>query len=518
VLHCANLAMEYRERFSDDVLIDVVCYRRHGHNEGDEPSFTQPRLYAKIRSRASVKKLYGALAVERGDLLQAAADEIEANIRKELGEALDAAADCGANLEEPIEPEGPWRGFVRERPEKDPETGVPVEILNRVAEGVGTLPDYFRVHPKLQGLLDARRKSVAEDVRLDWAMGEALAFGSLLLEGSRIRLSGQDSSRGTFSHRHAAFVDQDSGEEYVPLDNLGQNQARFEVRDSLLSEAAVLGFEYGYSVADPGTLTLWEAQFGDFANGAQVIIDQFITTAHVKWGRISGLVMLLPHGYEGQGPEHSSARIERYLQTCAEENIQVVNCTTPAQYFHVLRRQMRRQYRAPLVIFTPKSLLRARVATSAVEEFTQGRFQHVVDDAIAIEAPERVERVLLCSGKVYYDLLQERDERFGEDSGRVAVVRVEQLYPWPGEQLSRVIERYGQAERICWVQEEPGNMGPWFFVRERIQEDILPSGSKLAYAGRLPSASTSVGSFRLHRQQQVELVEAAFAGIEIAGD
>ncbi len=517
VLHCANLAMGYRERFSDDVLIDVVCYRRHGHNEGDEPSFTQPRLYAKIRSRASVKKLYGAHAVERGDLLQEAADEIEADIRKDLGEALEVAGAGGANLDESIEPEGPWRGFTRERPKEDPETGVPVEILNRVAEGVGTLPGYFRVHPKLQGLLDARRKSVADDVPLDWAMGEALAFGSLLLEGSRIRLSGQDSSRGTFSHRHAVFVDQDSGEEYTPLDNLGQNQARFEVRDSLLSEAAVLGFEYGYSVADPGTLTLWEAQFGDFANGAQVIIDQFITTAHVKWGRISGLVMLLPHGYEGQGPEHSSARIERYLQTCAEENIQVVNCTTPAQYFHVLRRQMNRQYRAPLVIFTPKSLLRARVATSALADFTRGRFQHVVDDAIAITAPDRVERVLLCSGKVYYDLLKERDERFGEDSGRVALVRLEQLYPWPGEPLSRVIERYGQAERIYWVQEEPGNMGPWFFVREHIQ-DILPPGSKLAYAGRLPSASTSVGSFRLHRQQQIELVEAAFAGIEVAGD
>ena len=513
VLRCAELAMQYRERFGDDVVIDVIGYRRHGHNEGDEPAFTQPRLYAKIRSRPSVRRLFGAVLAEREELEGDAAAEIEVAVRAELDAALEDANVGAVDPAEPHDPQGPWRGFSRVLPRAEVETAVPIEILAKIAEGVGSVPSYFKPHPKLQKLLDMRHKAVVEGSPIDWGMAEALAFGSLLLEGARVRLSGQDTSRGTFSHRHAVLVDQESGEEYTPLNHIAEQQARIDIYDSLLSEAAVLGFEYGYSVADPGTLTLWEAQFGDFANGAQVIIDQFIGSAHVKWGRMSGLVMLLPHGYEGQGPEHSSARIERYLQICAEDSIQVVNCTTPAQYFHVLRRQMRRAYRAPLVIFTPKSLLRLPAAASSLDEFTRGHFQHVIDDDRVARDAQAVRRVLLCSGKVYYDLVNEREQRAKAGESDVAILRLEQLYPWPSTRLGELIGRYPGTERIVWVQEEPANMGAWTFVRERIQ-DLLPEGAKLAYAGRVPSASTAVGSTRLHVLQQTALVEAAFDGLD----
>ena len=336
-----------------------------------------------------------------------------------------------------------------------------------------------------------------------------------MVEGTPVRLSGQDSSRGTFSQRHAVLVDQHTEAEYAPLDHISETQARFEVYDSHLSEAAVLGFEYGYSLADPQTLTLWEAQFGDFANGAQVIIDQFITSAHAKWQRMSGLVMLLPHGYEGQGPEHSSARIERFLQLCAEDDLQVANCTTPAQYFHLLRRQMRRSYRCPLVIFTPKHLLRAPWAVSTVADLAEGAFHEVIDDPTVCD-PHDVKRLVLSSGKVYYDLLAHREEHEGcergESRGEVALVRLEQLYPWPELELARVMERYDRVDRVVWAQEEPANMGPWTFVRERIQDALLPS-ERLAYAGRRPSASPAVGSGRIHREERAALVRAAFEGI-----
>jgi len=513
VLHCADLAMAYRERFGSDVVIDVIGYRRHGHNEGDEPAFTQPRLYSKIRSRPSVRRLFGAVMVERGEVSTEEADQIEAKVRATLETALENASLGAVDPAEPYDPQGPWTGFSRVLPAEDPDTAVPVETLAQIAEGAASVPGYFRPHAKLRGLLDRRRKTIAERTPIDWAMGEIFAFGSLLLEGSRVRLSGQDSSRGTFSHRHAVLVDQDSGEEYTPLDHIAEQQARFEVYDSLLSEAAVLGFEYGYSLADPGTLTLWEAQFGDFANGAQVIIDQFIGSAHVKWGRLSGLVMLLPHGYEGQGPEHSSARIERYLQICAEDSIQVVNCTTPAQFFHVLRRQMCRTYRAPLVIFTPKSLLRLPEATSTIDDFTDSNFQRVIDDELANARKQDVHGVLLCSGKVYYDLAAERAKRFPDNPGSVAILRLEQIYPWPGELLGGLISQYENASRVVWVQEEPANMGAWTFVRERIQ-GLLRASAKLAYAGRAPSASTAAGSTRIHSKQQAALVDAAFEGLE----
>ena len=513
VVYCMRLAMEYRERFGDDVVIDLVCYRRHGHNEGDEPSFTQPRLYGRIRERSSVRTLYQERLISSGVLSAEGAKQIEDKLHQELQEALQTIKSRTPDPDEPYDPRGPWQGYSRNRPDVGPETLLSEQRLGELAEGIGTIPEGFHIHPKLKTLMEARRKVIADHAPIDFGTAEALAFGSLLLEGTPVRLSGQDSSRGTFSHRHAVVVDQEDEEEYAPLDHLSSKQARFEVYDSQLSEAAVLGFEYGYSLADPTSLVLWEAQFGDFVNGAQVIIDQFITSAHVKWWRMSGLVMLLPHGYEGQGPEHSSARIERFLQLCAEDALQVANCTTPAQYFHILRRQMHREYRAPLVLFTPKSLLRLPAATSVVEDFSEGGFQPLIEDAIASQDAQKVERVLLCSGKVYYDVIAEREKRFGDSIGRVAVLRVEELYPWPKDELVASLGRYNSAERVCWVQEEPANMGPWTFVRERIQDLLLPQ-MKIEYAGRVPSASPAVGSLRLHRKQQAAFLEAAFDGMD----
>ncbi|MCZ6464379.1 MAG: hypothetical protein O7A09_08565 [Proteobacteria bacterium] len=379
-------------------------------------------------------------------------------------------------------------------------------------EGLLDFPDDFEPHPKLRVQLEKRRQQLDGD-RIDWALGESLAFGSLIREGMHVRLSGEDSGRGTFSQRHAVLIDHRNGNRLFPFQSLIVDDGDLRVYDSLLSEFAVLGFDYGYSVEYPEALVLWEAQFGDFVNGAQVIIDQFITSAHVKWQRMSGLVMLLPHGYEGQGPEHSSARIERFLQICAEDCLQVANCTTPAQYFHLLRRQMLRGYRAPLVIFTPKSLLRLPAATSPVAEFTDGGFQPVLDDPLTASRPDDVRRVILCSGKVYYDLLAEREGRFGDAAGKVALVRIEELYPWPDELVAETVRSYPRAERVVWVQEEPANMGAWTFVRERIQDALLPD-EKLAYAGRHPSASPATGSTRVHRQEQAALLAHAFDGLD----
>jgi 2-oxoglutarate dehydrogenase E1 component len=512
VVHCVRLAFAYRQRFSEDVVIDLVCYRRHGHNEGDEPSFTQPLLYEKIRALPGLRALYTEQLVRSGVLTRADVEHIEADLSKQLTQALDLIKTRPPSADEQYEVRGPWTGISRARPSEPTPTAVPVERLARIAEGISAVPPGFQLHKKLQPLLDRRRKVVADGGPIDWALAEALAFGSLVSEGTPVRLSGQDCSRGTFSQRHAVVVDQTNGHEYASLDHIAETQARFEVYDSHLSEAAVLGFEYGYSLADPSTLTLWEAQFGDFANGAQVIIDQFIASAHVKWGRMSGLVMLLPHGFEGQGPEHSSARIERYLQLCAEDNLQVANCTTPAQYFHVLRRQMRRNYRAPLVIFTPKSLLRAARAVSTVSELANGGFQPVIDDP-AIRDGAAVESVLVCSGKVVYDLIARREarDRLGEGNARgdVAIVRVEELYPWPDAELAAAFARYAHATRVVWVQEEPANMGPWTFVRERLHA-LIPARAKLSYAGRSASASPAVGSARVHRLELDALLAAAF--------
>jgi len=514
-VHVAKLALEYRQRFGEDVVIDLVCYRRHGHNEGDEPRFTQPLLYDKIKRRPSMRRLYTEHLLEQGVLQPVDVERIEQELNDRLGHALQSIKSQPPAPDEPYDPRGPWTGFSRTDTGVDPETGVPVERLSQVAEALGSVPPGFHVHPKLGDMMEKRRKAVAEDGAIDFALAEALAFGTLLVEGTPVRLSGQDSTRGTFSQRHAVLVDQQTGREYAPLAHISPTQARFDAFDSPLSEAGVLGFEYGYSLADPATLTLWEAQFGDFANGAQVIIDQFITCAHVKWQRISGLVMLLPHGYEGQGPEHSSARPERFLQLCAEDNIQVVNCTTPAQYYHVLRRQMRRQWRAPLVLLTPKSLLRSPAAVSRPAELARGRFLRAIDDAVSAGRPEAVRRVLLCSGKVYYDLL-ERIGQLGEDKGlsrgSVAVIRVEQLYPWPAVELARMVQAYEAAEDVFWVQEEPSNMGAWTFVQARL-EDLLRPGQRLGYAGRRASAAPAGGSMRAHRESQAMLLDAALAGL-----
>jgi 2-oxoglutarate dehydrogenase E1 component len=516
VVHCAKLAFSYRQRFGTDAVIDLVCYRRHGHNEGDDPSFTQPLLYEKIRKMKPLRLLYTEQLLRSGVLSQEDVDRIEADLNEQLQQALQVIKTRPPTPDEPYDPRGPWTGFLRTDPGEDPDTAVPVDTLARIAEALATVPQGFEAHHKLRVLLERRRKVVAENGAIDWATGEALAFGSLVLEGTPVRLSGQDSSRGTFNQRHAVLVDQKTAAEYTPLDHIAEAQARFEAYDSHLSEMAVLGFEYGHSLADPTTLTIWEAQFGDFANGAQVIIDQFITSAHVKWQRMSGLVMLLPHGYEGNGPEHSSARLERFLQLCAEDNIQCVNCTTPAQYFHVLRRQMRRRWRSPLVIFTPKSLLRAPRATSRLEEFSGGRFQKVLDDP-AIGDPKGVQRLLLCCGKVYYDLVEHRELRdgvaAGQAAGDVAIVRVEQLYPWPEAELQRIMERYAHVESVFWVQEEPANMGGWSFVRGRIRS-LIPGHTKLSYAGRRASASTATGSPRIHRLEQAALVQAAYQGLD----
>ena len=397
-------------------------------------------------------------------------------------------------------------------PDRRVDTRVAIDTLDFLAKKLGTVRENFEIHPKLLKQLKKRQEMISEKALIDWSTAESLAFGSLLIDGTPIRLSGQDSCRGTFSQRHAILMDRKTGEEYAPLSNLSETQARFEVYDSHLSEAGVLGFEYGYSLADPTTLTIWEAQFGDFANGAQVIIDQFISSAHSKWSRMSGLVMLLPHGYEGQGPEHSSCRLERFLQLCAEDNMQIVNCTTPAQYFHVLRRQMKRSYRAPLIIATPKSLLRAPAAVSKVEDLSEDGFHRLIDDQL-VTNPDDVERLIFCSGKVFYDLLKfKKDELSSRDQPRVAIIRLEQLYPWPQIELSELMQKYRKVEQIFWVQEEPANMGPWSYLRDLITES-LQNGLSLKCSCRAASASTAVGSLRIHKQEQEALVTKAFANM-----
>jgi len=391
-----------------------------------------------------------------------------------------------------------------------PRTAIDMDTLRRLIQGATSFPEDFHLHPKLRGFVEKRRDIAGKGGVADWALGETLAFGSLVLEGTPVRLSGQDSGRGTFSQRHLMFVDSETGREHVPLKHLSPDQARFDVYDSSLSEYAVLGFEFGYSLADPLTLVLWEAQFGDFVNGAQIMIDQFLSSAESKWGQPSGLVLLLPHGYEGQGPEHSSARIERFLTLCAENNMQVANCTTPAQYFHLLRRQMfgggdRRGVRKPLIIFTPKSLLRHPKAVSLLQEFTSGSFREVVDEPAGIK-PEGIARVVFCTGKVYYDLLAAREE---SKAHQVALVRVEQLYPFPAGQVRDVLERFKAAPEVFWVQEEPRNMGPWRFIREQLESLLEDSGRMVRYIGRRDSASPAAGNLKRHQQEQAELLDEA---------
>ncbi len=506
VVRVARLAFAYRETFHRDIVIDLICYRRHGHNEADDPSFTQPRMYDLIEEHRAVRKLYTESLVRRGDISLEQAEEALEDFEGRLQQAFEETKQA-ARPEPPRAVPPEERGVLAAV-----DTGVDRGHLDRLAAVQFEVPDGFHRHPKLDRIFaKARERYDAEQI--DWSLGETLAFGSLLLEGVDVRLTGQDSRRGTFSQRHAVQVDYHSGEEYLPLANLSADQGRWFAYDSLLSEYAALGFEYGYAVQRPEALTCWEAQFGDFINGAQIVIDQFIVAAEDKWGETSGLVLLLPHGYEGQGPEHSSARIERFLVLAAEDNIQVVNATTSAQYFHVLRRQIHRKVRKPLVVFTPKSLLRSPDATSPLSAFTDGRFHEVIDDPEVVDgslARDEVSTVLLCFGKVAYDLLRERERR----DASAAVVRVEQLYPFPAAQLTEVLSSYPAASDVCWVQEEPQNMGAWGFVDGRLWNllESLGDGRRLRHATRAPSASPAAGQHVVHEQEHEQLMAEAFGG------
>jgi 2-oxoglutarate dehydrogenase E1 component len=498
-----QIALDYRQEFHKDVVIDLIGFRLHGHNEGDEPTYTQPLMYKRIQEHPGVRALYAKRLVKEGVLTEAELAELEER-QKALYEGALAAAKEIASRATP-EP-APASATGSRLPASDVPTAVPAEVLARIGHVLTTVPAGFHLNPKMVSQL-ARRGKMAEGAQpLDWSTAEALAFGSLLLEGTPIRLSGQDTSRGTFSQRHIVFHDAVTGETWTPLSFLDPAQASLAVYDSPLSEVSVLGFEYGYSVEAPETMVLWEAQYGDFANGAQVVIDQFVSSAEDKWREVSRLGLLLPHGYEGQGPEHSSARIERYLQLCADDNLQVANVTTPGQYFHLLRRQMRRPHGKPLVLFTPKSLLRFPASFSRLEELTRGGFRTVIDDGGADRSA--VTRVLLSSGKVFYDLAAAREER---KASAIALVRVEQLYPFPAEELRQTLSGYPAAKDVVWVQEESKNMGAWSFVASRLEE-ILPSGATFRYVGRAPSAATATGNAGVHKRELAALIEEALAG------
>jgi 2-oxoglutarate dehydrogenase E1 component len=500
--------------FGADVVLDIVCYRRHGHNESDEPAFTQPQMYNRIRELRTTRTLYAERLAQEGSVPAESSKAMLDAFNARLEEAFEASQSFRPNKADWLE--GHWSGLKpagsTDEAEQLDATSVTPEILKEVGEALCRVPADFGVNSKIARQLEQKRQAIEAGEGIDWATGEALAFGSLLLEGHRVRLSGEDVQRGTFSHRHAVLIDQASQAEYTPLNNIRAGQAKFEAFNSLLAEFGVLGFDYGYSLADPKTLVLWEGQFGDFANGAQVIIDQFIASGETKWLRMSGLVMLLPHGYEGQGPEHSSARLERYLQLCAERNMRVCNFTTPANYFHALRRQMKANYRKPLVVMTPKSLLRHKLAISSLSEFGPGSgFRHVIDEVDKIAPPKKIRRVVLCTGKVYYDLLQERRDKGIKD---VAIVRLEQLYPFPRISLPPVLAQYPNAE-VVWCQEEPENMGAWNFVDRKI-EGVLKTldikAKRPDYVGREEAASPATGLAKVHQQQQEALVRAALAG------
>jgi 2-oxoglutarate decarboxylase len=502
-IRVARLAIAYRDRFKKDSVVDIFCYRRHGHNEADEPSYTQPLLYEKIRKRPSVLTLYATMLEREGVVTS----ETVENLRHQMQKRMDAAYEESQRGEHHFVPDVPLAVSEEELREFQPTSGtsVDIEILRKVAYSLSTVPEGFHLHPKLTRFMAKRRELVDGNPDIDWSFAEALAFGSLLYEGTPVRLSGQDCARGTFSQRHAVLYDQKTGIQYTPLRYISRDQAQFEVFDSLLSEAAVLGFEFGYSVADPLALVLWEAQFGDFANGAQVIIDNFISSSESKWRQPCDLVLLLPHGSEGQGPEHSSARVERFLTLCAEDNMRVCAPTTASQYFHLLRSQMRDAKRIPLVILTPKSILRHPKAASGIKELTSGKFELVLDDPW-IQNSESIQRVLLCMGKVYYDLLAEREKR---KSSQIAIVRVEQLYPFPEWSITETLNAYSHAKKIYWVQEEPQNMGAWDFI-SRHASHFISFGRNFRYIGRPERASPAPGSLKAFRREQEALLHAAF--------
>ncbi|MEM7650873.1 MAG: 2-oxoglutarate dehydrogenase E1 component [Pseudomonadota bacterium] len=514
VVHVARIATEFRQKFKRDVVIDMYCYRRFGHNEGDEPAFTQPLMYKKIAEQKTSREKYAAQLVAEKVITAEEGQEMVDESLAELEEAFEATKAYKPNAADFLG--GAWDGLtVAPEGARRGETCVPAKELKDVGKVLTHVPDGFAINKKLQRVLDAKSKMLENEEGIDWALGEALAFGSLLTDGYAVRLSGQDVGRGTFSHRHAIWYDQETEEKHIPLQNIAptlmEKQPKFEAHDSPLSEMAVLGFEYGYSLADPKTLVLWEAQFGDFANGAQVMFDQFISSGESKWLRMSGLVMLLPHGYEGQGPEHSSARPERFLQNCAEDNWQIVNCTTPANYFHALRRQMIRDFRKPLVVMTPKSLLRHKLAVSTLDMFTEGSTFHRFlwdDDHESLAKPDKIKRVILCTGKVYYDLLAERRERDIKD---IAIIRIEQLYPFPDDALAEELKPYKNAE-VIWCQEEPENQGYWDFVDRRIEKVLSEAGIKAkrpSYVGRFAAAAPATGLLSRHQAEQEKLIDEA---------
>ncbi len=512
VVFASRLALEYRQEFNKDVVVDIVCFRKLGHNEQDTPALTQPLMYKKIAQHPGTRKLYGDKLVAQGVLPPEGPDAMVKTVR--------AALDAGKNTYDPVltnyksKYAVDWAPFLGRKWTDAADTALPLAEVKRLAERITAVPPNFKPHPLVEKVLADRAAMGRGEIKVDWGMGEHLAYASLVASGYAVRLSGEDVGRGTFTHRHSVLHDQnrerwDEGT-YTPLQHVADGQAPFVVIDSLLSEEAVLGFEYGYASAEPNTLVIWEAQFGDFANGAQVLIDQFIASGEVKWGRANGITLMLPHGYEGQGPEHSSARLERFMQLSADNNIQVVQPTTASQIFHVLRRQMVRMFRKPLIIMTPKSLLRAKDATSPLSDFTKGEFKTVLGETTPEIAADKVKRVILCSGKVYYDLVKLRAERKIVD---VAVLRIEQLYPFPHKAFAAEMKKYPNATDVVWCQDEPQNQGAWFFVQHYIHEN-LAEGQKLGYAGRAASASPAVGYAHLHQEQQKALLEQAFGKLK----
>ena len=513
VVHCAKIAIEFRQKFNKDVVIDMICYRRFGHNEGDEPSFTQPLMYKKIRSHPSTLNIYGKKLIEENSLSEEKFKNKINDFKNLLDDQFKNANDYKPKLNWF---EGTWSRYQPKKgKDKRGQTGVDIPKLKKLSEKINFLGPELNIHKTIQKIFINRNKCVQEEKNIDWANAETLAFATLLQEGYPVRLVGQDSGRGTFSQRHSVLRNQEDNSRYVPLDHVSSKQKKFEVVDSFLSELAVLGFEYGYSLVEPETLTVWEAQFGDFANGAQVVIDQFIASGERKWFRASGLVLLLPHGYEGQGPEHSSARLERFLQLCAQENLQVLNCTTPANYFHALRRQIHREFRKPLVIMTPKSLLRNKYCVSNIEDFGKNNsFHRVLEDhalnkknkLIELKKPKKIRKVVICSGKIYFDLLDAREKAKVDD---VVLIRIEQLYPFPVRSLANTIKPYVENAKFIWCQEEPKNMGAWFSVRDYIQWtlDNLEVKKKIEFIGRNPSASPATGYAKRHAKQQKEIID-----------
>ncbi len=518
VVFCAKVATEFRQKFQKPVVIDMFCYRRHGHNEGDEPSFTQPLMYKKIRSQPTTLEIYGNKLEAEGVVSEGEVEQMKAGWRAHLEAEFESGQGYQPNKADWLD--GKWSGIKQADSLDDPRrgnTGVALERLKEIGRKITKTPEGFHPHRTITRFLETRAKAIETGEGIDWATGEALAICSLLLDGSPVRLTGQDVERGTFSQRHSVLLDQENGERYTPFNYVREGQARYEVCNSMLSEEAVLGFEYGYSLAEPKALTVWEAQFGDFVNGAQVVIDQFLSSGERKWLRMSGLVLLLPHGYEGQGPEHSSARLERFLQLCAEDNMQVANCTTPANYFHILRRQLKRDFRKPLILMTPKSLLRHKRAVSKLDELGPDTFFHRVlwDDAqlhpngtVKLAADDKIRRVVLCSGKVYYDLYEDREKR---GIGDVYLLRVEQLYPFPLKSLVTELSRFKNAE-IVWCQEEPRNQGAWAFVQpylEWVLEQVHAKSARPRYVGRAASASTATGLMSSHLKQLKAFLDEA---------